>query len=134
MPLILILALVALLLPATGSVARVAQSQSPLWLVPAGIDPQPNALATAMAKLQEGDAEAALHVFKRFSGNPTVGAYVRLHQGHAELALGDDDAAAASADPDEGRLVCWPYREPEERQEVRRSRPPRPRASPVLPE
>ena len=99
MPRILLLALVALLLPAAGSVARDTQSQSPLWLVPAGIDPRPNALATAMATLAEGDAEAALLVFKRLSGNAnaTVAAYVRLHQGQAELALGDDDAAAASA-------------------------------------
>ena len=102
MPLILILALVALLLPASLgpglSEARVPLSQESLWLVPSNIDPRPNALANALEKLAEGDAEAALPVLKRFTGNATVGAYVRLHQGQAELALGDDDAAAKSAE------------------------------------
>jgi soluble lytic murein transglycosylase len=101
MPMILILALVALLLPATLgpglSEARVTLDRDSLWLVPANIEARPNALANALDKLQKGDAEAALPVFRRFTGNPAVAAYVRLHQGQAELALGDDDAAAASA-------------------------------------
>lgn len=101
MPLILILAIVALLLPASLlpalSEARVPLSQDALWLVPSNIDTRPTALANAMEKLQAGDAEAALPVLKKFTGNSTVAAYVRLYQGQAELALGDDDAAAASA-------------------------------------
>jgi tetratricopeptide (TPR) repeat protein len=102
MPRILILALVALLLPASLGPAlgeaQVPLSQDSLWLVPSNIDPRPNALANAMENLQSGDAEPALLVLKKFSGNATVGAYVRLHQGQAELALGDDDAAAKSAE------------------------------------
>src|SRR5690349_12392667 len=101
MPLVLILALVALLLPVTFapslSEARATQIATPLWLVPAGIDPRPNAVATALDRLKVGDAEAALPFFKRFNGSSTIEAYVRLHQGQAELALGDDEAAAASA-------------------------------------
>ena len=97
MPLILVLALIALLLPVTGSVARVPLDATSLWLVPSNIDTRPNALAVAMDKLQDGDAEAALAAFRKFAGNPTIGSYVRLHQGQAELALGDDEAAAASA-------------------------------------
>src|SRR5687768_5937928 len=97
MPLILVLALIALLFPVTGSVARVPLDANALWLVPPNIDARPNALAVAMDKLQDGDAEAALAVFRKSTGNPAIVPYVRLHQGQAELALGDDNAAAASA-------------------------------------
>ena len=101
MPLILVLALIALLLPITPgpslSEARVPLDADSLWLVPSNVDARPNALAIALDKLQDGDAEAALAVFRKFTGNATLVPYVRLHQGQAELALGDDAAAAASA-------------------------------------
>jgi soluble lytic murein transglycosylase len=101
MPRILVLALVAILLPATlapsPSEARAPQNAADLWLVPANIDSRPNALATALDKLKEGDAEAALPVLRKVTGPPAVAPYVRLHQGQAELALGNDDAAAATA-------------------------------------
>ncbi|HUR20630.1 MAG TPA: transglycosylase SLT domain-containing protein [Vicinamibacterales bacterium] len=98
------LALVVLLLPATltpglsKSRVTVAVDQDSLWLVPSNIDPRPNALAIALNKLEDGYVEAALPVLKAFRGNSTVAPYVRLHQGQAELALGDADAAAASAE------------------------------------
>lgn len=101
MPRIVSLALVALLLPATLapslSQAQAPQNPAQFWLVPSNVSPRPNTLASALDKLKDGDAEAALPAFRNFKGTPTLAAYVRLHQGQAELALGNDDAAAASA-------------------------------------
>ncbi len=101
MPRIFLLAMFALLLPAmTGPAiieAREPQSTGSLWLVPPTIDARPNAVATALKQLEGGDATGALPVFKRFTGSPTLVAYVRVHQGQAELALGDGVAAGASA-------------------------------------
>jgi soluble lytic murein transglycosylase len=97
----LLLALVALLLPASAG-HGLSEAQEPLradalWLVPAGVDNRPNAIANALAQLEDGNAEAAVAVLRKFTGNPVVAPYVRLHAGQAELTLGNDDAAAASA-------------------------------------
>ncbi len=70
---------------------------APYWLVPPGIPTQPTPLATALAQLADGKADAALPGLRAGASDATVGAYARVHQGRAELALGRTADAAASA-------------------------------------
>jgi len=88
MPRILSFVLLALLLP---------PQSAPLWLVPQTGEVRPNAIATALAQLDAGDAAAALITFRKFTGDSRVVPYVRLRQGQAELATGDAEGASASA-------------------------------------
>jgi len=101
MPLIVVLALVAVLLPAGAErglrLEGAPRKEAPLWLVPATADTRPNALASALAQLEDGKAEPALAALRKFRGDAVVARYVRVHQGRAELAAGVPDAAAASA-------------------------------------
>ncbi len=69
----------------------------PYWLVPPGIPTQPTPVVTALTQLADGKADAALPALKAGASDATVGAYVRVHQGRAELAAGRTADAAASA-------------------------------------
>lgn len=89
------LSLVALFI--TFAPGRESRADAPLWLAPAGADARPNAVAKALTQLEEGQAAQALPVLSKATTDRTVGRYVRLHQGRAELAVGRADAAAASA-------------------------------------
>ena len=101
MPLIVVFTCVALLIPGTlGRAVRDAyasQTKAPLWLAPAVPDARPNAVATALKQLEDGDADAALAALRQFAGDRVLVPYVRVHQGQAELMTGDADAASASA-------------------------------------
>lgn len=72
-------------------------ASTPYWLVPPVISTQPTPVVTALAQLADGKAEAALPALRAGASDATVGAYVRVHQGRAELALGRTSDAAASA-------------------------------------
>ncbi len=76
---------------------RTPHAESPLWLAPAVIDPAPSPVAKALAQLEDGQAEQALPVLKAFTGPAVAAPYVRLHQGQAELAIGEPNDAGASA-------------------------------------
>lgn len=72
-------------------------ASTPYWLVPPGISTQPTPVVTALAQLADGKAGPALPALTAGASDATVGAYVRIHQGRAELALGRTADAAASA-------------------------------------
>ena len=83
---------------AVGLTLVVALSaQERLWLAPAAGDARPNAVATALAHLDDDKPALALPALRRSASLPVVGRYVRLHQGRAELADTQLDNAAASA-------------------------------------
>jgi soluble lytic murein transglycosylase len=73
------------------------EAAAPLWLAPAGAEPRPTALTRALEQLAEGRAELALPALTKAASDPLVGRYIRLHQGRAEMAVGREGAAAASA-------------------------------------
>ncbi|MCR4375944.1 MAG: transglycosylase SLT domain-containing protein [Acidobacteria bacterium] len=92
------LSLVALLIAVASG--RESRADGSLWLAPlgpAGAVARPNSVAKALTQLADGQAAQALPVLSKASGDRTVGPYVRVHQGRAELAVGRLDAAAASA-------------------------------------
>ncbi len=87
------------LLPLAVGLSLVAAlgAQDRLWLAPTPADAHPNAIANALAYLEDGKPALALPALRRSTGQPVVGRYVRLHQGRAELADKQLDNAAASA-------------------------------------
>lgn len=89
------LALIALVVAAAPGDS--GQTTGRLWLAPTPAEVRPNAVAQALTQLADGKAEAALPVFTTHAGTANVGRYVRVHQGQAELAVGNASAAAASA-------------------------------------
>jgi soluble lytic murein transglycosylase len=93
-PKIALLLVVVLIALAPG---RESRADAPLWLAPVGATTRPNAVATALEQLAEGQAAKALPVLARSTSDRIVGRYVRLHQGRAELAVNEVEAAAASA-------------------------------------
>jgi soluble lytic murein transglycosylase len=72
-------------------------AQTPLWLAPPAPPTRPTPVATALTQLADGKAAVALPALKTGSTTPIVGAYVRVHQGRAELALERPAEALASA-------------------------------------
>jgi soluble lytic murein transglycosylase len=68
-----------------------------LWLAPAAASVEPTPVAAALLQLQDGKAEGALPVLTAGAAGSVVGAYVRVHQGRAELALDRPEDALASA-------------------------------------
>jgi soluble lytic murein transglycosylase len=60
---------------------------SDLWLAPVQTRAASSDLAIAVQALADGKAAAALPVFTRAVRDPVIGAYARLYQGRAELAL-----------------------------------------------
>jgi soluble lytic murein transglycosylase len=72
-------------------------AQTPLWLAPSTTPTRPTPVATALTQLADGKAAAALPALKTGAATPVVGAYVRVHQGRAELALERPAEALASA-------------------------------------
>lgn len=81
-----------------ASMPEVPTSASePLWLAPSAVPTRPSALATALQHLADDKAAASLPALKLGAGDATVGAYVRVHQGRAELSLNRTADAMASA-------------------------------------
>ena len=69
---------------------------SDFWLAPADA-PGDSPLARAVEQLETGRAAEAMPAFVQATSDAVLGGYARLYQGRAELALGQGDAAAASA-------------------------------------
>ncbi len=86
-----------LALVALGGAGFATDSQNDLWLVPSPMALRPNAVATALAQLEDGKAELALPTLKKSAAETLVGRYIRVHQGQAELATADAASAAQSA-------------------------------------
>ncbi len=68
-----------------------------LGLAPDTEGAEPTLVATALQQLADGKADAALPTLTAAERGSEVGAYVRVHQGRAEMALGQLDNAALSA-------------------------------------
>jgi len=68
-----------------------------LWLAPSRPSATPTPVATALRQLADGKAAAALPVLQAGASASTVGPYVRVQQGRAELALERPADALASA-------------------------------------
>lgn len=87
--------------PGAGQVASVAaqaRDVPTLWLAPApSAAGASSLLAQAVAELGAGRAAAARPVFAAHVTRDLVGGHALLYRGRAELALGQPDAAAASA-------------------------------------
>lgn len=81
----------------SGSPQTPTSASTPYWLVPANIPATPTPVAVALGQLADGKADAALPVLTAAAAGNVVGAWVRVHQGRAELALGRTADAAASA-------------------------------------
>lgn len=74
-----------------------ASASEPLWLAPPAVATRPTPLATALQQLADEKAAAALPALRAGAADAVVGAYVRVHQGRAELALNRPAEALASA-------------------------------------
>jgi soluble lytic murein transglycosylase len=69
-----------------------------LWLAPASARQGSDALAAAVADLDNGRPSRALPVFTKYAADAVIGPYVRVYEGRANLALNYPKAAAAAAD------------------------------------